>query len=143
MTGYLNIGPGSWFFCRDHQRCWFAGERRLTTFLDETRSTWRANYEFLRGFRIVDDDGAMIQGRESRPGPYFEHVAPSVETLLDPVSMQPSIPPALGIWEAVDRMLAYAWDEERRDYVESPHPEHIFCDLWRLRHALRRLRNHG
>jgi hypothetical protein len=143
MTGYVNIGTGSWFFCQDHQRCWFAGERRMMTFLDENRSIWQANHEFLRGFRIVADNGGLMRGQESRPGPYFEHVAPTVETLLEPVSMLPSTPPSLGIWESVDRTLAYFWDQERRHYVWSPQPGHIFCDLWRLRHALRRLRDNG
>lgn len=142
-SGYVNIGAGHWFFCRTHKLVWYVGDGRLTTYLDEHSGIWAANHAALCGFRVVTDDGGLTVSGRPRPGPFFEHIAPVPETLLDPRFAEPVLPATSEVWTAVDRTLSYAWEEERRHYEANPEPGHIFCDLWRLRHAFRRLETIG
>lgn len=140
-SGYVNIGAGHWFLCRTHKLVWYVGEGKLNTFLDEHSGIWAANHAALSGFRVVTDDGGLTISGRARPGPYFEHVAPVSETLLDPRYAEPVLPATSEVWSALDRVLAYTWEDERRHYEADPDPGHIFCDLWRLRHTFRRLRS--
>ena len=49
--GYINIGRGHWFFCKEHKVCWFAGSNLFSDW--QTEDEQRAQYEQL-GFHTFE-----------------------------------------------------------------------------------------
>ena len=45
--GYINIGKGHWFYCREHRVRWFVGSNLISTWRDETEDEQRAQYDRL------------------------------------------------------------------------------------------------
>ncbi len=50
---YLNVGRCHWFYCEDHQVCWFVGSNLFSSWKNEDEETWRKNEEKLRDYRVV------------------------------------------------------------------------------------------
>ncbi len=61
---YLNVGRDHWFYCDEHEVCWFVGSNLFDSWRREDEETWRRNEEKLRGFRVVyknvEDDLDLI-----------------------------------------------------------------------------------
>ena len=45
--GYLNIGRGHWFYCRQHRVRWFVGSNLFGSWREQTEAEQRADYDAL------------------------------------------------------------------------------------------------
>lgn len=45
--GYINIGKGHWFYCREHKVRWFVGSNLFSSWRDETEEEQHAQYAEL------------------------------------------------------------------------------------------------
>jgi hypothetical protein len=45
--GYINIGRGHWYLCKEHKVRWFVGENLFSSWRDETEEEQRAIYDEL------------------------------------------------------------------------------------------------
>jgi ssDNA-binding Zn-finger/Zn-ribbon topoisomerase 1 len=53
--GYINIGRGHWFYCKEHKNRWFVGENLFSTWRDQSEEEQRRIYDELEfeSFRDV------------------------------------------------------------------------------------------
>jgi hypothetical protein len=52
--GCLNVGPGHWYFCKEHRLRWFVGSNLFSSWRDETEAEQRRRYEKLGFDRYKD-----------------------------------------------------------------------------------------
>ena len=52
--GFLNTGPGHWFFCDAHKTKWCEGSNLFSGWRDETEADWQRNADVLAGCREVE-----------------------------------------------------------------------------------------
>jgi hypothetical protein len=50
---YLNVGRDHWFYCDEHEVCWYVGSSLFSSWRQEDEETWRQNEEKLAPFRVV------------------------------------------------------------------------------------------
>jgi hypothetical protein len=54
FTGYINIGKGHWFFCKEHRVKWWFGSNIFSDWRQQTEEEQREAYDSL-GFTDYDD----------------------------------------------------------------------------------------
>lgn len=59
--GFINVGRGHWFYCREHKTKWLFGENQFDSWRDETEDEQRARYDELGfgDFRRVEISGPV------------------------------------------------------------------------------------
>ena len=50
---WMNVHRTHWFYCDEHQVCWWVGSNHFSNWRREDEETWRQNEEKLRNFRVV------------------------------------------------------------------------------------------
>ena len=55
--GYINIGKGHWYYCREHKNRWFIGSNLFSTWRDQSDEEQRRIYDELDfgSFKDVDE----------------------------------------------------------------------------------------
>ena len=67
--GFFNIGRNHWFHCREHKVKWHVGSNLFSKWTFQDESTWRANAEFLAGYRGIKEFHPPEFGRERASQP--------------------------------------------------------------------------